>query len=786
MPAVDTVVPADAVVNVKTRFGAKGDGATDDTAAIQAAISAGVGFGDPDKVLYFPAGTYLVSRPLEWRRADGTWSTWLTLLGQNRDRTVIKLKDAAAGFGDPNQPRAVIVTGSQNANAADGSGNQAFHNFIFDLTVDVGASNPGANGIDYLANNRGAIRNVVVRAPAGSGNTGISMTRRWPGPCLLQDVRVTGFSRGVHLSRWQYGATLENLRLTGQRTVGIDNGPNVLSIRGLLSQNTVPAVRNGVGPSRDSAVTLLDSHLLGGTPGTSAVENEGTIHVRRVTTQGYGSAVRDRGVTRVLSPQESWSSPEPIRRHGSTGAPLDLPVVEAPALPVVPASSWESVARHGARPDDGQDDSAGIQAALDSGKPIVHLRPGWYLVKSTLRVPPTVRAVVGFDASIDATWGAFAGASTAAVFSATGTTTTPLLFDQIVFKASPEVVDVERLGDRPIALRHVHIGGRPFRGTPGQIFLTDVEGGRGWHFEKGHQVWARQFNVEQRGTKVRNEGGTFWVLGLKSESPGTIIATTDGGRTEVLGALLYPTSAQSTSVPAFVGTDSTQSLSFTVSAGDASHRYMPLVSSVRDGVIESVTPEQARRSGTWGSAVGLYTDVAGSAQAPVAPPQTSLRVNAGAGAVAGSPPWSTDSKGSPSPYGNAELAKSSTTATTKPVSLHASVPTGTPTALFSSERWDGSGGAPMRWSFPVSPGVYDVRLFFAETYDRTQRVGARTFDVRVEGALKLDDYDIYADVGGYTGVMKTFRVTADSAVDVEFTHVVQNPTVRALEIVPVS
>lgn len=784
-PAVDTVAPVSAVVNVKTQFGAKGDGVSDDTAALQAAISAGLGFGDPDKIIYLPAGTYLVSRPLEWRRSDGSWSTWLTLLGQNRDRTVIKLKDGAAGFGDPAQPRPVIITGSQNPTSADGSGNQAFHNFIFDLTVDVGAANPGANGIDFLANNRGAIRNVVVRAPQGSGNTGISMARRWPGPCLLQGVRVTGFERGVHLSRWEYGVTIESLRLAGQRVVGIDNGPNVLSVRGLHSQNAVPAVRNGSTSSRYSSLTLVDSQLSGGAIGASAIENEGTVHLRRVATDGYGSAVADRGTPRTLTADEVWSSPAAITRHGSTGAPLGLPVQEAPGLPAVPASDWESVASHGARPDDGQDDSPGIQAALDSGKPVVYLRPGWYLVKSTLRVPPTVQAVVGFDASLDATWGSFAGASTAAVFSATGTTSTPLLFDQLFFKASPGVVDVERLGDRPVALRHVHIGGLPFRGTAGMLFLDDVEGGHGWHFTPGQQVWARQLNAEQPGTKIVNKGGDLWVLGLKTERPGTVIASSGGARTEVLGGLLYPIAANSTPVPAFTATDATQSLSFTVAAYDPTHRYVPLVSSTRGGLTQSVTHEQAPRHGLYGSAVSLYTDVPPSPE-PVPPPAEPLRVNAGGGPIDGAPAWSGDTAKAPSAYNNAVEAKSATTSIWKSVRRHSSVPASTPSAVFSSERWDRSSGAPMRWSFPVESGSYDVRLYFAETYDRTQRIGARRFDVHIEGALKLDDYDIYAEVGGYTGVMKTFRVSSDSTLDIDFAHVTENPTISAVEIVPVA
>jgi len=244
-PAMDRVAPLDAVVNVKIDYGATGDGHSDDTAAIQAAISAGLGFGNSNKILYFPAGTYLVTRSLEWRLADGSWSTWLTLMGENRDRTVIKLVDSAQGFGDPANPHGVVVTGSQNANGPDGSGNQAFHNFIFDMTVDVGAGNPGADGIDFLANNRGAIRNVVVRAAPNSGNTGIAMNRRWPGPALLEDVRVEGFTQGISVSHGEYSVTAEDIRLFGQRVVGVENENNVLTMRRLVSHNTVPAVGNG-------------------------------------------------------------------------------------------------------------------------------------------------------------------------------------------------------------------------------------------------------------------------------------------------------------------------------------------------------------------------------------------------------------------------------------------------------------------------------------------------------------------------------------------------------------
>lgn len=622
-PAEDRVAPSDAVVNVRTDFGAKGDGVTDDTAALQAAISAGLGYGNTNKIIYFPAGTYVVSRPLTWQLTDGTWSTWLTLMGQNRDRTVIRLTDSATGFGDPVAPRAVIMTGSQNAIADDGSGNQAFHNFIFDLTVDVGAGNPGADGIDFLANNRGAIRNVVVRAPADSGRAGITMTRRWPGPCLLEDVRVDGFGTGIQLGRWEYSVTAENIRLANQRDVGIDNQNNVLSIRGLRSTNTVPAVRNGGRDSADGLLTLLDSVLHGMGAATAAVENHGGAMLRNVATPGYGVAVRDRGAPSALTRGQwtSTSAGDPFRTSSRPGLPA---APKAPDVPYVGRSQWAGAGDFGARPGDHVDDTAAIQAALDSGKPVVYLRPGWYALTRPLRVPESVRAIVGFEAALDATRGRFAGASTEPVFQVPGTSMSPLTITQLVFKASPSVVDVERTGSRPIALEDVHIGGLPFSGTAGDLFLTDVEGGNGWVFIRGQRVWARQLNAEQRWTKIHNRGARLWVLGLKTEGRGTVIRSTRGAVTELVGGLLYPAEPVLQRTAAFSAADSSMSLTFAVSASDPRRRYEVLVRATSSGATRRTSVAEAQPRGL-GRMLVLHRTIPGPAAAPAARSKKLLR-----------------------------------------------------------------------------------------------------------------------------------------------------------------
>ncbi len=57
------------------------------------------------------------------------------------------------------------------------------------------------------------------------------------------------------------------------------------------------------------------------------------------------------------------------------------------------------------------------------------------------------------------------------------------------------------------------------------------------------------------------------------------------------------------------------------------------------------------------------------------------------------------------------------------------------------------------------------------------------FNVTIDGAPALTNYDIVADVGHRVGVMKSFNITSDGTVDIDFTHVIENPLINAIEIV---
>jgi len=104
-----------------------------------------------------------------------------------------------------------------------------------------------------------------------------------------------------------------------------------------------------------------------------------------------------------------------------------------------------------------------------------------------------------------------------------------------------------------------------------------------------------------------------------------------------------------------------------------------------------------------------------------------------------------------------------------------------PASLFQSERYDPPGGADLVWQLPVSPGQYEVRLYFSENYIGSMAAGGRVFSVDVEGQL-LPDLDIYAESGGKKAVMKSVVVTADSAIDIAFSRTSQNPSIKGIEV----
>ena len=86
------------VVNVKEEpYNAKGDGKTDDTEAIQKALS---DHPDGDYIIYLPHGIYKISSALTWPTADKPEKDYrrTILQGESMGGTIISLQDDVPGF----------------------------------------------------------------------------------------------------------------------------------------------------------------------------------------------------------------------------------------------------------------------------------------------------------------------------------------------------------------------------------------------------------------------------------------------------------------------------------------------------------------------------------------------------------------------------------------------------------------------------------------------------------------------------------------------------------------
>jgi hypothetical protein len=552
------------LIDVRRDLGAKGDGVTDDTEAIRKAVALVRERGryNPPMV-YFPKGTYLVTDTLDWKADDKGRSVWICgmmLVGESRDGTIIRLRDRSPGFGDPQTPKPVICSASEGPKDPTkhkpdptGGGNQAFRNSVINLTIDVGAGNPGAVGIDYIANNDGAIRDVVLRAAPDSGWCGILMERSWPGPALVRNVRIEGFDFGVRMAKAQYSMTFENVEFSSQRTAAIENHDNALFLHEVRSQNAVPFLRSN---GKAALVVLADAELTGGAPETTAIQSrEGSLFLRNVRGEGYGVLVDDATANASLKGPiiDEYATGGAITVSGPSpsGHSLCLPVKNPPTYENHDLSQWAIVTDFGATPNrvnDQDDDTAGVQAAIDSGKPVVCFPQGAYRLTKPIVVRGPVRKLIGSRAVISLKDNQQPFTPLMRFESSGGDA---LLVEYITFTAQGKPGegtahrDIEHASDKALVLRSGRGGVFTTTGS-GDLFLEDWGGHL--NISQGRHVWARQWNPEfGAAPPLRNRGGTVWVLGMKTEIGRervhwTQIDNAEGGRVELLGALFYPLS----------------------------------------------------------------------------------------------------------------------------------------------------------------------------------------------------------------------------------------------------
>ena len=583
----ERLLPDDSgALDIRRHFGAAGDGVTDDTAAFNAAfdhLTSRVPLAY--HTLVIPPGTYLVSDMIQGGR-------FIDVVGAGPEQTIIRLRDGS--FTDPDAPTPVLRLSSTRG---DPGSNRAVNGssisiYLSGVTVDTGRDNPGAKGIEYHSNNLGRLENVVIQSGDGRGVTGLDLTHKTVGPALVKHVVVQGFDKGVELAYQEYSMTFEHLVLRGQNEVGFLNRGNIAAVRGLLSDNRVPAV---VCQGGNSMLSLVDSRLEGGAPGAVAIEAHGGLYVARTTTAGYEAAIEkhnhpctrhadDDAVTvvqRFEGPEiDEFIGDHIVTGHGVAGGAagsLKLEVEETPERPDISIEEWVNVKAFEELVEDG-DWTAALQAAVDSGARVLYFPHGGYRVSEPVRLRGGVERLVGFNSTI----------------SIKGDSDPTHRLDQNDPDPPPPALVFAREpgdDDRPLWIERLRISGLVHdsphtlvlwssnpdrfenREGCGPLFIEDTVTAN-WHFLHPQQVWARQWNPESHaaGPCIRSNGATIWVLGFKTEYPSEKLSAFNGAQTEILGAFVYPIGEIPPDRPIFRNRDSRMSVIYGTSVYNANHR----------------------------------------------------------------------------------------------------------------------------------------------------------------------------------------------------------------------
>lgn len=594
------------VFNVRD-YGAAGNGVADDTAAIQRAINASQGFNHHG-IVYFPNGTYKVGALLRHDRTSDPYAAGLILQGQSRDGVIIVLAEAAAGYADSANPKAVLDTAT--GTSADGGtfNHSAFMIHVQNLTIDVGKNNPGAVALRFHANNVGAVRDVHLRSsdPNKRGKYGLQIGNiGGPGPFLIQNVSVDGFEEGIRVTRSEYSVTFEHIRVTDQSVAGLRNYANVLTVRAMTSSQNNAAVPALLSSGNSAVVTILSSTLdnRAGSAQSAVDVSSGFLFARAVTTSGYASAIKA-GTTVVpgLDVYE-YASTGVARLFPSADPGLRLPVEETPPAPWGDPATWADIRDFGATSGGSNDDAIGIQRAIDSGAQIIYFPWGSYHLKSTVRVRNNVRRILGGWSKVWVLPPLRSSDAPAFQFDTPNPGVDEVFLDSLHLQyqdGSNAFHFVRHASQANVVLRDLFLGeGKAYRNTgSGSLFVENVfniDDGHNssnrspvWKFSGEQRVWARQINPEHRDcVRLQNDGATLWVLGVKTEKLGPVIDTRGGGATEVLGGFIFGTRATTgvAPTPAFVNHESSVSITACEHQSDAARpTYNTVVEETRGGV----------------------------------------------------------------------------------------------------------------------------------------------------------------------------------------------------------
>lgn len=386
---------------------AKGDGRTDDTAAIQQALDAArdrTGHG----IVFLPSGTYRITRTL-------VVPVGVRVYGVGRTRPVIQLGANTPGFQDGVSTMIVFSGGDQykvgdvpvpvptvvpRSKVVRDANSGSFYSSMSNVDIEIGEGNPAAAGVRFRMAQHAFLSHMDFRI--GGGFAGVYQSGN-----VIENVHFQGGRYGIVTEKtspaWQF--TLLDSSFDGQRDAAIREHEAGLTMVNVAIRNTPVGIEvdRGYGDSlwgkdvrfenvskagviisnENNVFTQIgfENALAVNSPTFARFRDSGkTVNGKskayKVSTFSYGLAVPELGRTGAY---ETEAVIQPI---------ASMPAPRTPAIRDLPAmTEWTNVRKLGIMGDGKADDTAAIQKAIDSHR-VLYFPTGFYKVTDRLTLRP--------------------------------------------------------------------------------------------------------------------------------------------------------------------------------------------------------------------------------------------------------------------------------------------------------------------------------------------------------------------------------------------------------------
>ncbi|KAI8631351.1 glycoside hydrolase family 55 protein [Xylariaceae sp. FL1651] len=402
--------------NVKD-YGAKGDGVTDDTAAITAAMNAGnnrclQGCASTTKtpaVVYFPAGTYMISKSI-------VPPYFTQMVGDPTNRPVLKATSNFAGFG--------LVDGNPYYTSdLNWVSTNVFYRQMRNFVIDTTAIAPGtaATGIHWPTSQATSLINIEFNMPAGANSVHVGLFVESGSGGFMSDLTFNGGATGASLGNqqytmrnlvfnncqtaiiqlWNWGWTYQNLQINNCVT-GIDLTANN---NGALNVGSAIVIDSTISNTQVGVKTSYTQSTTPDTAGSLVLENVKLTSVPTAVQGASGSLLAGGTTTIAAWGQGHQYIPNVGRELSGSMTGNTRPSVltgsngyysrSKPQYETLTTASIVSARSAGAKGDGTTDDTAALQNAINSatnGK-VLFIDYGLYKVTSTLKIPAGAKIV---------------------------------------------------------------------------------------------------------------------------------------------------------------------------------------------------------------------------------------------------------------------------------------------------------------------------------------------------------------------------------------------------------